>query len=187
MLIHGDASVAGQGIIYEVLQMSQLDGYKTGGTVHIVINNQLGFTTNYLDGRSSTYCTDVAKTVQVPIFHVNADDAEAVVYVMQLAVEFRQKFHRDIFIDLLCYRKYGHNESDEPRYTQPILYKAIEQHPDPAKIYIEKLIAENVIDFTEKNRIEECLNTLLEGRFSESIQIKKNIFLLSSKKNGDIY
>jgi len=173
VLIHGDASVAGQGIIYEVLQMSQLDGYKTGGSIHLVINNQLGFTTNYLDGRSSVYCTDVAKTIQVPIFHVNADDVEAVVYVMQLAVEFRQKFHRDIFIDLLCYRKYGHNESDEPRYTQPLLYKAIEQHPDPAKIYIEKLVTEKIIDNSENYRIDQCLNTLLEGHFSESIQIKK--------------
>jgi len=173
VLIHGDASVAGQGIIYEILQMSQLQGYKTGGSIHLVINNQLGFTTNYLDGRSSTYCTDVAKTVQVPIFHINADDVEAVVYVMQLAVEFRQKFHRDIFIDLLCYRKYGHNEGDEPRYTQPILYKAIEQHPDSAKIYIDKLISEGVIDNSENIRIDECLNNLFEGRFTNSIQIKK--------------
>jgi len=171
--IHGDASVSGQGIIYEVLQMSQLEGYKTGGTIHLVINNQIGFTTNYIDGRSSIYCTDVAKTVQVPIFHVNADDVEAVCYVMELAVEFRQKFHRDIFIDLLGYRRFGHNEGDEPRYTQPLLYKIIEKHPDPAKIYIDKLIEENILDLSSQQSIEKCLTTLMEGRFDESVQLTK--------------
>ncbi len=173
VLIHGDASLAGQGIIYEVLQMSQLEGYKTGGSIHLVINNQLGFTTNYLDGRSSTYCTDVAKTLRSPVFHVNADDVEAVVYVLQLAVEFRQKFHRDIFIDLLGYRRFGHNEGDEPRYSQPLLYKLIEKHPDPAAIYIEKLVAENIIDASVEKSIEQCLHTLMEERFSESMQIQK--------------
>jgi 2-oxoglutarate dehydrogenase E1 component len=173
VLIHGDASIAGQGIIYEVLQMSQLEGYKTGGSIHLVINNQLGFTTNYLDGRSSTYCTDVAKTLRSPVFHVNADDVEAVVYTLQLAVEFRQKFHRDIFIDLLGYRRFGHNEGDEPRYSQPLLYKLIEKHPDPAAIYIEKLVAENIIDASVEKSIEQCLHTLMEERFSESMQIEK--------------
>ena len=173
VLIHGDASLAGQGIIYEVLQMSQLEGYKTGVTIHLVINNQIGFTTNYTDGRSSIYCTDVAKTIQVPVFHVNADDAEAICNVMEIAVEFRQKFHRDIFIDLLGYRKFGHNEGDEPRYTQPLLYKLIENHPDPAKIYIEKLIDEKILDPSSQQSIEKCLTTLFEGRFEESVQIKK--------------
>jgi 2-oxoglutarate dehydrogenase E1 component len=145
ILIHGDASIAGQGIVYEVIQMSELQGYKTGGTIHLVVNNQLGFTTNYLDGRSSTYCTDVAKIIQSPIFHVNADDLEAVVYSILLAMEYREQFHKDVFIDLLGYRKYGHNESDEPRFTQPLLYMIIEKHPDPLKIYSSKLLEEGII------------------------------------------
>ncbi|MHC1708438.1 MAG: 2-oxoglutarate dehydrogenase E1 component [Bacteroidales bacterium] len=162
VLIHGDASVAGQGILYEVLQMSELNGYKTGGTIHLVVNNQIGFTTNYLDARSSIYCTDVAKIIQSPIFHVNADDVEAVVYVIKLAMEFREIFNKDIFIDLLGYRKWGHNESDEPRFTQPTLYKAIESHPDPRQIYLEKLIAENIISKEEASALENEINEVFE-------------------------
>jgi 2-oxoglutarate dehydrogenase E1 component len=131
VVIHGDAAVAGQGIVYEIAQMAQLKGYKTGGSIHIVINNQVGFTTNYLDARSSTYCTDVAKTTLCPVLHVNGDDAEAVVHAVEFAIEYRQKFHKDVYIDLLCYRKYGHNEGDEPRFTQPKLYKAISKHQNP--------------------------------------------------------
>jgi len=130
ILIHGDHSLAGQGIVYEVLQMSQLQGYGTGGTLHLVINNQVGFTADYGEGRSSTYCTDVAKTTLSPVFHVNADDIEAVVYVIKLALEFRQKFHRDVFVDILGYRRHGHNEADEPRFTQPDLYRRIAKHPN---------------------------------------------------------
>ena len=127
ILIHGDAAIAAQGIMYEIVQMVRLDAYKTGGTIHIVTNNQVGFTTNYVDGRSSTYCTDIAKVTLSPVFHVNADDIEAVVYVVQLAMEFRQQFHRDVFIDLLGYRKYGHNEGDEPRFTQPLYTKPLQR------------------------------------------------------------
>jgi 2-oxoglutarate dehydrogenase E1 component len=144
--VHGDAAIAGQGILYEIIQMAQLDGYKTGGTIHIVINNQVGFTTNYLDARSSTYCTDVAKVTLSPVLHVNADDAEAVVHAMLFALDFRMQFGRDVFIDLLGYRKYGHNEGDEPRFTQPLLYKIIAKHKNPRDLYAEKLLLEGVID-----------------------------------------
>ena len=144
--VHGDAAIAGQGILYEIIQMAQLDGYKTGGTIHIVINNQVGFTTNYLDARSSTYCTDVAKVTLSPVLHVNADDAEAVVHAMLFALDFRMQFGRDVFIDLLGYRKYGHNEGDEPRFTQPVLYKIIAKHKNPRDIYADKLLTEGVID-----------------------------------------
>jgi len=135
--VHGDAAIAGQGILYEIVQMAQLDGYKTAGTIHIVINNQVGFTTNYHDARSSSYCTDVAKVTLSPVLHVNADDAEAVVHAMSFALDFRMKFGRDVFIDLLGYRKYGHNEGDEPRFTQPVLYKIIAKHKNPRDIYAE--------------------------------------------------
>lgn len=173
ILIHGDASIAGQGIIYELLQMSALEGYQTGGTIHLVINNQLGFTTNYLDGRSSTYCTDVAKTIQSPIFHVNGDDVEAVVYTVELALEFRQTFQRDVFIDLLSYRKYGHNESDEPRFTQPILYKIIEKHPDPATIYIEKLERNAVITREQANQTRALFEEKLDNELLLAKKIEK--------------
>jgi 2-oxoglutarate dehydrogenase E1 component len=173
ILIHGDAALAGQGIVYEVLQMSQLDGYKTGGTVHLVINNQVGFTTNYLDGRSSTYCSDVAKVVLSPVFHVNGDDVEAVVFVTQLAMEFRQKFHRDVFIDVLCYRKYGHNEGDEPRFTQPLLYKAIATHPNPREIYIDKLLSQGDINAELAKEMEKNFKQLLQEKLDEAKQTEK--------------
>jgi 2-oxoglutarate dehydrogenase E1 component len=171
--IHGDASIAGQGVVYEVVQMSQLKGYKTGGSVHLVINNQVGFTTNYRDARSSTYCTDVGKTVQSPIFHVNGDDVEAVAFTVQLAMEFRQTFKKDVFIDLLCYRKYGHNEGDEPRFTQPILYKMIEKHPDPRYIYAQKLIGESSLTKEKAEQMETAFNKHLEECLIKAKEITK--------------
>ena len=168
ILIHGDASVAGQGIVYEVLQMEKLDGYRTGGTIHIVINNQIGFTTNYKDARSSTYCTDVAKTVLSPVFHVNGDDVEALAYVANLAMEYRQVFHEDVFIDILCYRRYGHNEADEPKFTQPLLYKAIEAHPNPLEIYKQKLQDEGSVDAGFALELEKSFRNQLQQNLDES-------------------
>ncbi len=171
VLIHGDAAVAGQGIVYEVIQMAQLDGYRAGGTIHIVVNNQVGFTTNYLDARSSTYCTDVAKTTLCPVFHVNGDDVEAVVQAVEIAVEYRQHFNRDIFIDLLCYRKYGHNEGDEPKFTQPSLYQIIAKHPNPREIYLKQLIAEGHITKEEADKLQDAYHNYLEDEHEQS---KKN-------------
>lgn len=173
ILIHGDASIAGQGIVYEVVQMAQLDAYHTGGTIHIVINNQIGFTTNYLDGRSSTYCTDVAKVTLCPVFHVNGDDVEAVVHTIKLALEYRNTFKKDVFVDLLCYRKYGHNEGDEPRFTQPILYKAIAKHKNPREIYLDFLISKGIISKEEANDNKLQFNDMLQDRLTESKQIDK--------------
>lgn len=173
ILIHGDAAISGQGIIYEVIQMAQLDGYRTGGTIHIVVNNQIGFTTNYLDGRSSTYCTDVGKVTLSPVLHVNGDDVEAVIQAMQFAIEYRQKFHRDVFIDILGYRKYGHNEGDEPRFTQPLLYKAIGKHANPRDIYLNKLIGENVITKANAKAVEKEFDTELQGFLGDAKQIEK--------------
>ena len=173
ILIHGDAALAGQGVVYEVVQMAQLDGYKTGGTIHVAINNQIGFTTNYLDARSSTYCTDVAKVTLSPVFHVNGDDVEAVVHAMQIATEYRQKFGKDVFIDLLCYRKYGHNEGDEPRFTQPLLYKAISKHKNPREIYNQKLMSEGVVEANIAKEMEAEFKLLLQDRFDESKEVEK--------------
>lgn len=175
IIIHGDAAIAGQGVVYEVIQMAKLDGYKTGGTIHIVVNNQVGFTTNYTDGRSSIYCTDVGKVTLSPVFHVNADDVEAVVYAVQLAMEFRQQFHGDVFIDLLGYRKYGHNEGDEPRFTQPILYKAIARHPNPQKIYLERLIGEGTITKEEAAALDASLKQTLEQALEEARKRDKTV------------
>ena len=173
ILIHGDAAIAGQGIVYEVIQMAQLKGYRTGGTLHIVINNQVGFTTNYLDARSSTYCTDIAKSTLCPVFHVNGDDIEAVVQTLDIALRYRQEFSRDVFVDLLCYRKYGHNEGDEPKFTQPKLYKIIANHPNPREIYLKKLIDENVVNIEEGNQIEKEFDDMLQERLNDAKQIEK--------------
>lgn len=175
--VHGDAAVAAQGVVYEVVQMAQLDGYRTGGTIHIVVNNQVGFTTNYLDARSSTYCTDVAKTTLCPVFHVNGDDVEAVVQTLSIAVQYRQKFNRDVFIDLLGYRKYGHNEGDEPKFTQPKLYKAISKHPNPRQIYLEQLIKEGVLSKEEGKKIEEDHMLALDTAYEASKEQDKAVVL----------
>jgi 2-oxoglutarate dehydrogenase E1 component len=177
VVIHGDAAIAGQGIVYEVLQMAQLDGYRAGGTIHIVVNNQVGFTTNYLDARSSTYCTDVAKTTLCPVFHVNGDDIEAVVQTIKIAVEYRQQFNRDVFIDLLGYRKYGHNEGDEPKFTQPKLYKAIAAHPTPREIYLQQLISEGVLTAEEGQKYEDDFITKVDRAHEESKKLEKSAVL----------
>jgi len=173
ILIHGDAAIAGQGVVYEVIQMSLLKGYRTGGTIHLVINNQVGFTTNYLDARSSTYCTDVAKVTRSPVFHVNGDDVEALISTIRLAMEFRQKFHTDVFIDILCYRKYGHNEGDEPRFTQPLLYKTISNHKNPRDIYVEKLIAMGLMTQEEALKEIKDFDDFLRAKYQESEKIEK--------------
>jgi 2-oxoglutarate dehydrogenase E1 component len=168
ILIHGDASVAGQGIVYEVLQMAGLPAYSVGGCIHIVANNQIGFTTNYTDARTSTYCTDVAKTTLSPVFHVNADDVEAVVYTIKLAMEYRQEFNSDVFIDLLGYRKYGHNEGDEPRFTQPVLYKAIGSHQNPREIYNQKLLAAGSVEAELAKEMEKGFRSLLQEKLEKA-------------------
>jgi len=178
IIIHGDAAIAGQGVVYETVQMSQLKGYRTGGTIHLVINNQVGFTTNYLDARSSTYCTDIGKVIKAPIFHVNGDDVDALIYTIQLAMEYRYTFHTDVFIDILCYRKYGHNEGDEPRFTQPLLYKEISKHANPRDIYGNILIENNIYTNDEIINLEKEYNALLEEKLvlakkAEKLHIKQ--------------
>ena len=172
IIVHGDAAIAGQGIAYEITQMANLNGYKTGGTIHIVVNNQIGFTTNYLDARSSTYCTDVAKVTLSPVLHVNVDDTEAVCHAMEMALDFRMKFKTDVFIDLLGYRKYGHNEGDEPRFTQPKLYKAIATHKNVKDLYAKQLLAENTINSDYLTTITNEFKQLLETEFNESKKVK---------------
>lgn len=174
IVIHGDGALAGQGIVYEVAQMMTLDGYKTGGTVHIVTNNQVAFTTNYLDSRSSIYCTDIAKVTDSPVMHVNDDDVEAVVHAIHFAAEYRAKFGKDVYIDLLGYRKYGHNEGDEPRFTQPQLYKLISKHPNPREIYKNKLKEEGIVSDDKLKMMEAEFKQLLDKDFDASKEIVKN-------------
>ena len=162
ILLHGDAAVAGQGIVFETVQMSKLEGYYTGGTIHFVINNQVGFTTNYEEARSSTYCTGAASVVQAPVFHVNGDDPEAVLFAMEFALEYRQKFNNDVFIDMVCYRRHGHNEGDDPKFTQPEMYNIINKHPNPREIYSKQLI--------EKGEVEKQMAEALEKGFWSDLQ-----------------
>ncbi len=173
ILLHGDAAIAGQGIVQEVLNYSQLDGYTTGGTVHVVVNNQIGFTTLPEDSRSSRYCTDIGKFIDAPIFHVNGEDPEAVVTVAQLAAEYRQKFKRDVFIDLVCYRRYGHNEQDETSFTQPLMADLIKKKPSVLKVYTEKLLAEDSITEADRQSIVYRLNEALE-KAQQSAQNEPN-------------
>ncbi len=174
IIIHGDGAIAGQGIVYEVAQMMNLEGYRTGGSVHIVINNQVSFTTNFHDARSSVYCTDVAKVTGSPVMHVNADDVESVVHAIRFAAEFRAEFGKDVYIDLLGYRKYGHNEGDEPRFTQPNLYKIISKHPNPREIYKDLLKKENIVSDDKLKAMEAEFKALLDKDFDASKEIRKN-------------
>ncbi|KXK17605.1 MAG: 2-oxoglutarate dehydrogenase E1 [Candidatus Parvibacillus calidus] len=167
ILIHGDAAAAGQGIVYEVVQMSQLEGYYTGGTLHFVINNQIGFTTDFEDGRSSTYCTASANLVHAPVFHVNGDDPEAVVFAVELAVEYRQLFNSDVYIDMVCYRKHGHNEGDDPKFTQPQMYDIIAKHPNPREIYLKQLLSRGDINKEEAQRLENVYWSNLQARLDD--------------------
>ena len=164
ILIHGDSAVAGQGVVYETTQMSQLEGYYTGGTIHFVINNQIGFTTNFDDARSSTYCTAAAALVQAPVFHVNGDDPDAVIFAAELAVAYRQKFNNDVFIDMVCYRKHGHNEGDDPKFTQPLMYDLIDNHKNPREIYLQKLIARGDVDSQHGEKLEQEFWDQLQDR-----------------------
>ncbi len=174
VLIHGDAAFAGQGIVWECFGFSGIRGYNTGGCIHFVVNNQIGFTTSPQFARSSPYPSDVAKGVQAPIFHVNGDDPEAVTFACKMAIEFRQKFHRDIVIDMWCYRRFGHNEGDEPSFTQPLMYKAIRAHPPVSEIYAKRLIAEKVVDQPWMDDNVKQFTTLLEGEFEAGASYKPN-------------
>lgn len=168
ILIHGDAAFAGQGIVCEVLNLSQLKGYTTGGTLHFIINNQIGFTTDPSEARSSLYCTDVAKMVDAPIFHVNGDDPLSMVFVTELALDYRQKFGKDVVIDMYCYRRHGHNEADEPAFTQPLLYERISKHPLISETFCKQLISEGELDETEAEKIKESYQKTLDAAFNRA-------------------
>ncbi|WP_456460442.1 2-oxoglutarate dehydrogenase E1 component [Reichenbachiella sp.] len=182
ILIHGDAAIAGQGIGYELVQMSKLDAYTTGGTIHFVINNQVGFTTDFDEARSSIYCTDLAKTVDAPVLHVNGDNPEAVVFCMKMAVEYRQKFKRDIFVDMVCYRRHGHNESDEPKFTQPSLYNLISKHANPREVYNKSLIDRGDIDAGLAKSMDKEFKAMLQDRLNQVKQDKLPYTLQQSEK-----
>ena len=169
LLIHGDAAFAGQGLVMEVFQMSQLEGYRTGGTIHLVTNNQIGFTTLPQDARSTRYCTDIAKMVDAPIFHVNGDDPEAVVHCARLALDYRQRFKRDVVVDIVCYRRHGHNETDEPNYTQPTMYARIAEHAKVSKIYAKRLLERNEIEQAEVDTIAQ----IMQGQLQDALNTIK--------------
>jgi 2-oxoglutarate dehydrogenase E1 component len=185
IIIHGDAAFAGQGVVAETLNFSQLQGYRTGGTVHIIVNNQIGFTTLPHDARSSQYATDVAKMIEAPIFHVNGDDPSSVVMISELALDFRQRFQRDVVIDIYCYRKHGHNETDEPAFTQPILYKKIRTHKRISQIMSEQLVAENCLTQKESDEIENKFRETLEAAFT-SLKLKQEQSEQDPDKEADL-
>ena len=174
LLMHGDAAFAGQGLVPETLLLSELRGYRTGGTLHLICNNQIGFTTSPAYSRSSPYPTDVAKTIQAPIFHVNGDDPEAVVHIARIATEFRQRFKKDVVVDMICYRRHGHNEADEPAFTQPIMYRKIAQHPTTRTLYAERLVAEGVLTAEEGERMVTDFLAHLESQFEAAKGYKPN-------------
>jgi len=167
ILLHGDAAIAGQGIVYETVQMSKLEGYYTGGTIHFVINNQVGFTTDFDDARSATYCTAAAMVVEAPVFHVNGDDPEAVIFAAELAAEYRQEFNNDVFIDMVCYRRHGHNEGDDPKFTQPKMYDIINNHPNPRDVYLQDLLTQGDVEEALAKSIEKEFLSDLQARFDE--------------------
>src|SRR5471032_2417464 len=166
VLIHGDAAFAGQGVVAECFAMSGIKGFRTGGTIHFVINNQIGFTTSPAYSRSSPYCTDIALMVQAPIFHVNGDDPEAVVHCARIATEFRQLFHKDVVIDMVCYRRFGHNETLEPTFTQPQMYKAIKDHPTTLQIYAKKLVDEGTLSRAEADQMSAAFMDRLDSELA---------------------
>ncbi|MBK7344501.1 MAG: 2-oxoglutarate dehydrogenase E1 component [Saprospiraceae bacterium] len=168
ILIHGDAAVAGQGIVYETAQMSQLRGYRVGGTIHFVINNQIGFTTDFDDARTSTYSTSAANMIQAPVFHVNGDDPEAVIWAVELATEYRQRFNADVFIDMVCYRRHGHNEGDDPQFTQPEMYRIIKDHPNPRELYVQQLLSHGKLDASLATEMEQAYWDFLQSRLDEA-------------------
>ena len=174
LLIHGDAAFAGQGVVAECFGLSGLKGHRTGGSIHFIINNQIGFTTNPRHSRSSPYCSDVARMIEAPIFHVNGDNPEAVVHVAKIATEFRQKFQKPVVIDMFCYRRYGHNEADEPMFTQPLMYKAIKSHPTVIELYSKRLAEENVVSKEEADRIKSGLRGQLDEEFASADAYKPN-------------
>jgi len=174
LLLHGDASFAGQGLVAETLDLSDLKGYRVGGTVHFIVNNQIGFTTNPVNSRSGPYCSDVARICQAPIFHVNGDDPESVVHVARIATEFRQQFKKDVVVDMFCYRRFGHNESDEPAFTQPLMYKKIAKHPTTRAIYSDRLVKEGVIAEADAKRVVDDFQARLQGEFEAASSYKPN-------------
>jgi 2-oxoglutarate dehydrogenase E1 component len=188
ILVHGDSSFAGQGIVAESLNMSELDGYTVGGTLHVIVNNQVGFTTSPRDSRSTPYATDVARMLQIPVFHVNGEDLEAVAQAVLLAVDFRQRFHRDAVIDLWCYRKYGHNEGDEPTFTQPVMYRAIQQKRSLRQKFGEELVAKGVFAEGDGDAIAREYRTQLEAAYQESaaIAVSPGPAVLGKYRGGSI-